>query len=246
MSRSPNDNPNKTKSAEEIKKWLETVVETVDRTKALEARRLLSHLDHARIPDTVCEETAPKITDLMYQKAWKMCDVDPQELIEFVYGQNKKWANDGYRFVIEGGKSEWQRRRVAYYCLYRAILARFDELHHPARMFDWQSILPTLCNYSHPDRTKFVDIMHRVDILAITEIDLVVPRTKGDLDAILTSVLRARMLGGKPTIITLKRPSWTCSLAASGSEINELVGTKHNVEEDRVVRLRLDDGGDNE
>jgi hypothetical protein len=228
-----------TMSANDIKKFMEAQQDP-DVTRNLEARRLLSHLDHAGIPDSVCEETPPKIQELLYSdNKWGMCEIDPQNIIEFLHGQNKKWANEGFRIVIEGGNSEWQRRRVVHYCLYRAIIARFDELHHPVRMFDWPSILPILINYTHPDRTRFVDIMHKIDVLALTEIDLAVPRTKGDLDTILTSVLRCRMLGGKPTVITLKRPSWLCTLSVAGSEINELVNTRYNTDEDRVIRLRI-------
>jgi len=196
-----------------------------ERVGELEARRLLAHLEHSRIPDSVCEDSIGSIIGILYQQ-------------QFIDEQNKKWAKNGYRIIIEGGK-ERQRRRVMYFCMYRAIIARFSSYTYIARTYDWPTILPVIGDWKHADKHATIEGMKNIKVLGLTEIDLMQPRTTGDLDVILTSVLRGRALSGKPTIITLKKPSWACHTAAS-CEINDLVKSSHDEDESMIIRIRID------
>jgi hypothetical protein len=98
--------------------------------------------------------------------------------------------------------------------------------------------LPIIGDWKHADKHSTVSGMQSIKVLGLTEIDLKQPRTTGDLETTLTSVLRGRMLSGKPTVITLKTPSWFCD-TSSGCEINDLVHTAHDEDDAMVIRMRI-------
>lgn len=215
----------------------ETPINMEERVGELEARRLLAHLEHAKIPDSVCEETFASIIGILNTEPWTMCSKHGEDVMEFINEQNKRWAKDGYRIVIEGG-TERQRRRVMHFCMYRAIIARFSSWVYIARTYDWPTILPVIGDWKHADKHSIIEGMQSIKVLGLTEIDLTQPRTTGDLEATLTSVLRGRMLSGRPTIITLKRPSLDCKVVTL-CEIHDLVGTPHDEDEAMVIRIRV-------
>lgn len=213
-----------------------TVVNMKERVGEIEARRLLSHLDYARIDDSVCDESVSTIAELI-DNNWKKCDKSNVEIAMFITEENNIWAKQGFRIIIEGG-TERKRRRVMNYCIYRAIMARFESYTHIAKVYDWPTILPVIGDFRHEDKHSTITGMQKIEVLGLTEIDLTQPREMGGIETLLTSVLRSRMLSNRPTIITLKKPSWICNTAAS-CEINDLVNTNHDEVEEMVVRIRL-------
>jgi len=214
-------------------------------TREMEARRLLAQLDHAQVNDIVCEDTAHVLTRIINDDPWKMCSKNSAEIMNFIVDQKDKWANDGYFIIIEGGQKEKERRRVLDFVLYQAILAKFKSYNYIARTYDWQSILNDLSQFSNPDRPIYIESMNRISVLAINEFNLLMaPRFRHDLDIILTSIIRKRRLSGRPTIITLSKPSWEVVDKCGdnyGAQIVELLQTSHS-EEDKIIRIRVTGG----
>jgi len=214
-------------------------------TREMEARRLLAQLDHAQINDVVCEDSELSVLSIIYDNPWKVCSKKNAEVMQFIVEQKDKWANDGYFIIIEGGQKEKERRRVLDFVLYQAILARFKSYNYIARTYDWQSILNDLSQFSNPDRPIYIESMNRIGVLGINEFNLLMaPRFRHDLDIILTSIIRKRRLNGRPTIITLSKPSWEVIDKCGdnyGSHIVELLQTSHS-EEDKIIRIRVSGG----
>lgn len=223
------------KPSQIIDKFCDASVDMSERKKDIETLRLLNQLQHARIPLTVCDETHASISGLIDQNPWGMCDVFGNDVLLFIH--DGKWATDGFRVLIEGG-SEKQRKRMLHYCLYRGILAKFTSFAFLVKIYDWPTILPIIGDYRNPSRLTTSEGMRGAKILALTEIDVTVPMTMGGVDLVLTSILRGRTEVLKPTIITLKRPHSEKDLVRSG-EIYELINTKHDVVENKVVRIRI-------
>jgi hypothetical protein len=210
-------------------------IDMQERAGELEARRLLSQLDYAKIDETVCDETVAAISNLL-SLPWEMCDENNANVLLFLTAEKKTWANQGFRIIIEGG-NQYTRRRVMNYCIYMGILARFQSFTYIAKTYDWPSILPIIGDFKHTSKHSITESMQTIEVLGITEIDLLQPRDNGGVEGILTSILRSRWLSKKPTIITLKRPSKSCKGRNTG-EIDDIAEMKHSVEE-MVVRLNL-------
>ena len=207
-----------------------------ERAGELEARRLLSQLDYAKIDESVCDETLNGINEIL-DLPWEMCDDNNSEALMYLSEEKKFWANHGFRIIIEGGK-ERNRRRMMNYCIYMGILARFQSFTYIAKTYDWPSILPIIGDFKHASKHSITESMQTIEVLGLTEIDLMQPRENGGVDGILTSVLRSRWLSKKPTIITLKRPSSACKNRGVMGEIDDLASMKHSVE-DMIIRLKL-------
>ena len=215
------------------------------RIQAIEARRLLAHLDHANIRDTVCEESLESIRGLLCRKPWQYCK-KPSQVAEFLHEDSKKWARQGYRIVIEGG-SERVRRRVMNYCIYRAILANFDCCTFVARIYDWSQVMSSMSSYSDPRRNEVIGGMEKIKVLGLGEINLSSPpRQNNDSDVVLTGVLRGRMIDEMPTIITLTNSSMSGDTASMGTEINNIVNTPHDEEIEMVLRIKVAGANDEE
>jgi len=206
-----------------------------ERAGDLEARRLLAHLDYAKIDDSVCDDSNAMICNLL-SMPWNMCDKTETEVLTFLTEQKAQWANDGFRIVIEGG-TEKNRRRVMNFCMYMGIISRLQSFTYIAKTYDWQSILPVIGDFKHDSKHSIIESMRTIEVLGITEIDLAQPREMGGIETTLTSILRSRWLAKKPTIITLKRPSYLKQNILNG-EIGDLIKMK-NSEEDMVIRLQL-------
>jgi len=209
-------------------------IDMVQKGHELELRRLLSQLEHAKIPDSVCEETAPRIGNLLDEESGG-CD---GERLAFVCDA-KNWCRSGFRVVIDGG-SEKNRTRVMRYLMFRAIVARWDAMAFVVSTYDWPTILPIVCDYKHPGRLPTVEGMRSAKVLGLAEVDPTVAMTPG-VEAILTSVLRGRSQSGRPTVITLRKVFDPRRHAGAG-EIHALAVAKHDVGEDKIVRLRLAGG----
>lgn len=213
-------------------------------TREMEVRRLLAHLDHASVNDVVCEDSASKIAnESLYEQPWKMSAKDARSIMQFVVDSRDKWANDGYFIIVEGGQREKDRRRVMNFLIYQAILARFSSYNYIARIFDWQSILSDISQYRNPDRAVYIECMTKISVLGINEFNLLMaPNFKHDLDVILTSIIRKRKFGKRPTIISMNKPSWDVVATGGdgyGTQIVELLQTPHDEDEDKVIRIRL-------
>jgi len=216
-----------------------TPINMEERVGELEARRLLAHLEHSKIPDSVCEDSVASIVGILDNEPWAKCNKTGMEVMQFINDQHKRWSKNGYRIIIEGG-TERQRRRVMYFCMYRAIIARFSSWVYIARTYDWPTIIPVIGDWKHAQKHNTIEGMKNIKVLGLTEINLAQPRTNGDLEIILTSILRGRMLSGKPTIITLSRPSWLCPISTT-CEINDLVNKCHDEEEEMIIRIRINE-----
>ena len=239
-----NENGNELLASQAVNKLCDSCVDMTERTRDIESRRLLLQLEHAGIPDSVCEENSVSIANAITQEPWGMCNVVGPEVVYFI--QSGKWATEGYRLLIEGG-DEHQRKRVMYYCLYRGILARFASFAFLAKIYDWPTILPIIGDYKNPNRLSTVEGMRAAKILAIKEIDVSVPMTSGGADTLLTSVLRGRADEHRPTIITLTRPSVKRDNDRPRvGEIFTLVNTKHDIVKNLVVRIMVSGEAKNE
>lgn len=219
----------------EIDTFDEEPFDMQERAGDLEARRLLSNLDYAKIDDSVCDETMVNICNLL-SMPWAMCDKTETEILLFLMEKKSDWANDGFRIIIEGG-SEKNRRRVMSFCIYMGIIARLQSFTYISKTYDWQSILPIIGDFKHASKHSILESMRTIEILGITEIDLAQPREMGGIEMTLTSVLRSRWLSKKPTIVTLKRPSNLKQNILTG-EIGDLVQMR-NSEEDLIIRLNI-------
>ena len=213
-----------------------------ERIQDIEARRLLSNLDHAKIKDDVCEETLAKLEPILYPSSWLYCDKTAMLAMQFVHDKYKKWAREGYRVVIEGGK-ERERRRVMNYCIYRAILANFDCCTFVARTYDWPQAMAVFSSFSDPRRDGIIGGMEKIPVLGLTELDLSNhPRPNSDTDVILTGMLRYRMLEDMPTVITLRNSSLSDQKSTLGTEVCNIITTRHDETEDKVLRIRIAGG----
>jgi hypothetical protein len=207
------------------------------KTLDLELKRLLIQLNDLRIPEVILEAGYPEIGKMLCQTKWDHCDKSAMDVAKFVCNQNKKWARQGSRIIIDGG-SEKSRRKIMNYCLCKAILANFSCLVDIALKYDWPTLMPTLGNYNHPNRIELINNMQDVSVLGLTEIDFQAKST-GDLDNILTSIIRSRMLNGKPTIITLRQIS-EGTVMVGGSAIEDALTSNYcEDDDDIIVRMRV-------
>lgn len=223
----------------EASKMIDGVVDgSIDmkqRGHEIELRRILSQLDNANIPDSICEETPAKILRLM-SEGWSGCREDRQYVLDFVR-EAKNWCRSGFRIVIDGG-SERNRVRVMRYLLFRSIVARCDSMSVVVSTYDWLTVMPIVCDFKHPNRLAVVEGMRTAKILGLTEVDPTITMSPG-IESVLTSILRGRTQSKKPTIVTL-RNIFDSKRHSGAGEIHALAKSIHDPKEDKIVRIRLE------